>query len=96
MALLDFKNLIAPFNNTVHMVTIIAVVLLFVVFRLATGGIEFEDSTAAMKAITQPNSVSPERVQKFQQVVPTIPDTTSLPSNNEKDLQEIERALGLK
>ena len=78
------------------MVTIIAVVLLFVVFRLATGGIEFEDSTAAMKAITQPNSVSPERVQKFQQVVPTIPDTTSLPSNNEKDLQEIERALGLK
>jgi hypothetical protein len=96
MALLDFKNLIAPFNNTVHMVTIIAVVLLFVVFRLATGGIEFEDSTAAMKAITQPDSVSPERTQKLQQVVPTIPDTSTLPSNNDKDLQEIERALGLK
>ena len=47
MSLIDPAHLIGPFKNTVHMIAIIFVVLLFAVYRLATGGVEVQDISKA-------------------------------------------------
>ncbi len=39
MSLISIKNFISPFTNTVHLVTIILVTVLFVLFRLQGGGV---------------------------------------------------------
>lgn len=39
MSLISAKNFISPFTNTVHLVTIVLVTLLFALFRLQGGGV---------------------------------------------------------
>lgn len=46
MSLINPKHLLSPFKNTTHVVTIIFVVFLFGVYRLAFGKIEFSDASA--------------------------------------------------
>jgi hypothetical protein len=98
MALIDPKHLAAPFKNTVHIVTIVAFVLLFVVFRIATGGVEFQDSTQAMKAVTQPGSVVPavkKPLNTEEQNSLSSPPLNKTVIPEDADLSEIEKALGL-
>lgn len=45
MSLIDPRHLLGPFRNTVHFISIIFVVLLFTVYRLATGGVEIAERT---------------------------------------------------
>lgn len=46
MSLINVKNLVAPFQNKVHLVGILLVVVLFTTFRLAGGSVKVEGREA--------------------------------------------------
>lgn len=109
MPLLDPKHIVAPFYRTTHLVAIIALVLLFTVYRLATGKIEIENTTASMRSITQPGksdrptskllppllgSDSESGSNDSSSTESSSTKTIAVPSNAQ-DLNDIERVLGL-
>jgi len=87
MSLIDPKHLVAPFKNTVHIVTIVFLVILFAVFRLATGSIEISSGGFSnMKP-----GLIPESAPK-----PSLPVMPSKePNADSQGLQDIEKALGI-
>lgn len=109
MSLVDPKHLIAPFRNTVHLIAIVFTVLLFAVYRLATGGVEVVDKAPATPipaAVTAPAAAP----QAAAAASPSTPDDemqkmlngpmpgqgAAAPANSDStDLKEIERQLGL-
>ena len=103
MSLIDPKHLVAPFQNTIHIVAIVFGVLLFAVFRLATGGLDIENPAEELRAaakgqvLKESPKVNPNAVAALQGAT-GAPAKTNEPSNdsNPQDLQDIERALGLK
>ena len=89
MSLIDPKHLVAPFKNTIHMVTIVFLVVLFAVFRLATGGIDVQSGNIGTG--TSKLGTAPEAAQR-----PVLPDAVKTSEPQTQDLQDIEKALGLK
>lgn len=89
MTALDPKHLIAPFKNTVHMITIIFTVLLFAVYRLATGGVEVVErrvpQASAPVAAGQPaNPAQPAAQQRPQQ-----PAAATKPENVADEMEKL-------
>ena len=106
MSLIDPKHLIGPFKNTIHIVVIVFVVLLFAVYRLATVGVNLDNPAEELRAAArgqivekQDKSVGMQPLHGTEFKAPQLPDGgTPTPSSEENSagLQDIERALGLK
>lgn len=107
MSLLDFRHLVAPFKNTVHLVSIVFIVLLFAVYRLATGGVGIESAPVPRLAsqVAQPvASPAPQQNTGLENNIQRLLTggkanqqnaADPQPVKDGADLQEIERALGL-
>jgi hypothetical protein len=90
MSLIDPKHLVAPFKNTVHIVTIVFLVILFAVFRLATGSVEIASGGFSNSNGVRPGLI-PESAPK-----PLLPEMQSNePKTDAQGLQDIEKALGI-
>jgi hypothetical protein len=91
MSLIDPKHLAAPFQNTTHIVTIVFLVVLFAVFRLATGSVEIRTGTVSNTGTSRLGTL-PEAPQK-----PILPDASKNQNDSEaQGLNDIEKALGIK
>ena len=55
MALISLKNLVEPFQNKTHLITILLVVIAFAVFRFSGGGIKIESLSKAPPSLNKTN-----------------------------------------
>ena len=61
MSLISGKNLLSPFTNKVHLMTILAVSLSFGFYRLSGGGVSLAPKSGAQKPITDSRGAPPAR-----------------------------------
>lgn len=96
MSLISVKNFVSPFTNTVHLVTIILVTILFAVFRLQGGGVKvsFSDSAEPViesRTVGGANSLDtliesePPAQPVAKRPARTIPDSGSIQITSEED-----------
>jgi len=69
MSLISTKNFLAPFSNTVNLVTIIVIALLFGIYRLSGGGV-----FTAERSVRVPSALQNQQQLLYQRQEAQIPD----------------------
>ena len=86
MSILSPRNFLSPFTNTVNLVAIILVILLFAVFRFSMGRYQVQTRDNFPKAET----MGPSRVQEMPVVAPNT-GAAAAPALNQEPPPAVER-----
>ena len=99
MSLISIKNFISPFTNTVHLVTIILITVLFALFRLQGGGVgvsspKYRETRTQSEAPSLDNLIQEDTVAAPVPARKVVESETITISEDEEDL--IKQMIGKK
>jgi hypothetical protein len=112
MSLVSARNLVAPFTNIVHIITILLVAISFAVLRLSGAGFSVKESTSInstndfkTRNTINTNSIINEapydatttnNIETVPRIVDNSLEDSSAAEAKKKGLADIEKSLGIK